>query len=107
MRKSAMALVVVSIAGAITLQSLLPMHWWHPYCDAPDDGPGYEAIGFPLPYAEPSGSSSLEYVVLAPLYLLDLGILAAPIFAILRLIWGHIAARRKSCSRLRCSQAEH
>ena len=87
MRRSIPVLIFLSVAAAIPLQALLALQWWHPYCDNPADGPGYWAFGFPLPNAEPSGVSSLQYDVLMPLYLLDLVILAVPIFPILRPIW--------------------
>jgi hypothetical protein len=87
MRRSIPLLIVLAIAAAVALQALLALQWWHPYCDNPTDSPSYWAIGFPFPNAELSGGSSEQYVVLMPLYLLDLVILAVPIFAILRLIW--------------------
>lgn len=37
--------------------------WWHPYCDAQTDGPGYFATGLPLPLAMPTGAGSVDFYV--------------------------------------------
>ena len=75
-------------AGAASLALLaslvLSIEWWHPYCDAQVDGPGYYAWGLPLPYAEPTGVSSMEFTYLPHVLALNLVILGIAAFALLR-----------------------
>jgi hypothetical protein len=80
------------IALAIGLNLPSVVRWWHPLCAMPGEGPGYFAWGFPFPWAEPTGVSSLEFgfmpIALA-LNLMVTAALAAWIFArILRPVAG-------------------
>jgi hypothetical protein len=85
MRKTVPALLALALAMAVVV--LADLRWWHPYCDSPDDGPGFWATGFPLPYAEPTGVSSLDFTLLVPILLLDVALGALPFFFLLRPAW--------------------
>jgi hypothetical protein len=63
------------------------IEWWHPYCDAQSDGPGYYAWGMPLPYAEPTGVSSGEFTYMPHVLALDLAIVGLIAFVLLRLFF--------------------
>jgi len=89
MRRTTLVQLFVSLAGAITLEWLLAIQWWHPYCDATDNGPSSWATGFPLPYAEASLGVSLASTILVPVYMLNLAVLMVPVFAVVRLFWGN------------------
>lgn len=64
--------MVWALALALILVGTIPVKWWHPYCNNQSDGPGYFAEGFPLPFKEFGGVSSLEYVFLPRVYGFDL-----------------------------------
>jgi hypothetical protein len=72
----AVASVTWATRAAIAVNLLIRIRWWHPYCRTQADGPGYYAIGIPLPYAEPTGASSMEYFLMPHLYVLDTVVLA-------------------------------
>ena len=65
----------------------LSIPWWHPYCDAQADGPGYYAWGMPLPYAAPTGVSSGEFTWMPHVLALDLAIVGLVAFVLLRLLF--------------------
>ena len=67
----AVTVVTFAVSAAIAINFYLQLHWWHPYCRLQADGPGYYAIGFPLPFAEPTGVSSMEYFIMPHIYILD------------------------------------
>ena len=70
------AVLAWAISAAVAVNLFVPLRWWHPYCHDQADGPGYAAIGLPLPYAEPTGASSMEYFFMPHVYLLDVLLLA-------------------------------
>ena len=82
MGKATTIRIVFSVSTAIVIEVLLALRWWHPYCDDPADGPGFWATGFPLPYAQPTGVSSGEFLLLVPIYLLNLIVIALSIFTV-------------------------
>lgn len=50
-------------AAALWLPLLWQPKWWHPDCALRDDGPIAYLEGFPLPFAEPSTVTSLEWFI--------------------------------------------
>jgi hypothetical protein len=70
--------------AAILANLFLALPWWRPYCRNQDGGPGYNAIGLPLPFAEPTGVSSMEYFWMPHAYLLDTLLLTALGYLIIR-----------------------
>jgi hypothetical protein len=74
--------------AASTVLLFVNVRWWHPYCDTQADGPGVWGRGFPFPYEQASLASSMKFELLVPVYLLSLTIVALPIFAIIRTVWG-------------------
>ncbi|MDH5178091.1 MAG: hypothetical protein OEZ39_16420 [Gammaproteobacteria bacterium] len=59
---------------SIFINGMFTVEWSHPYCNKQDDGPGHAAFGFPLPYTEWAGASSMEYAFMPYAYLLNLAI---------------------------------
>jgi hypothetical protein len=79
-----LAAALWAATAAISINLFLNVPWWHPYCRIQADGPGYNGIGLPLPFAEPTGASSMEYFWMPHAYLLDALVLSALIYLILR-----------------------
>ena len=80
------AMGISAWAATVALLSItVPgIKWWHPYCDAQSDGPGYYAWGMPLPYAAPTGVSSGEFTYMPHVLALDLAIVGPIAFVLLR-----------------------
>ncbi len=70
----------ISVALAGWLQILITIEWSYPYCLDQSDGPGYIIQGMPLPYWRWSGASSLDYIYLPHIYIVNLIILAVLFF---------------------------
>ena len=70
---------------ALTCDMFISIKWWHPYCDSQADGPGYFASGFPFPYAELTGASSMDFVYMPQVWAINLVIFAVIAFAIYRM----------------------
>jgi hypothetical protein len=85
------AAVTWATTAAIAANQFLELHWWHPYCRDQADGPGYYAIGLPLPYAQPTGASSLEYFVMPHVYAIDLLTLAGVVSLLILRLPGPLA----------------
>jgi hypothetical protein len=80
------AALLWAISAALCIEWQFEIAWWHPYCDAPSDGPAYNAYGLPLPFRQFSGISSMKFNAMPHVYLLDIALLAAasyPIFLFL------------------------
>jgi hypothetical protein len=78
-------------AAFAILWTLTPvLRWWHPYCDHQADGPGYFAWGFPLPWSEPTGVSSLEFTWQPLALVLDLVLVWIPLFLLFRWLIGRL-----------------
>jgi hypothetical protein len=84
-----------SLVAALVIMSAWPLRWWHPYCDTQADGPGYYAIGAPLPYSEPTGAVSLEHTILPLPLAFDVLVFAAALFALAALLMRHRAPPRR------------
>jgi len=76
----------ISWAMLAALSASPSVHWWHPYGRNQADGPGYSATGFPLPYQQPTGFSSLEYFVMPHIYAIDVALLAALAYFLIRIM---------------------
>lgn len=76
--------VLAGLACALAVMAVFKVNWWHPYCDAQADGPGHYARGFPLPFVAPSGASSLDYVFMPHVLLLNLALLFGPFLLLAR-----------------------
>ncbi len=84
------AIITWALTAAIALNLVMPVYWWHPYCGAQTDGPGYNAIGLPLPFSIPTGAGSLEYFLMPHAYIFDtlvLATLAWPLMRRLATLW--------------------
>jgi hypothetical protein len=95
-----MGTYVWAAAAALLASTVLSIRWWHPYCDAQADGPGYYARGFPLPYAAPTGVSSLELTYMPHVLALDLAAVGCAAFALLWLFWRRRPAGTGTLARL-------
>jgi hypothetical protein len=60
--------------------SLVSLEWSFPYCNSLADGPAYAVYGFPLPYTQSSGTSSLEYKLMPLAWLFDAVVLGGLFF---------------------------
>jgi hypothetical protein len=69
---------------AVAVETIFPVFWWYPYCNRPDDGPSYQGIGFPFPYARFSGVSSGEYFAMPHIFIVNIAVLSMVLFVILR-----------------------
>lgn len=88
-----------ALAIAMVAQLWFQVAWWHPYCDRLDDGPGQYGYGFPLPYAAPTGATSLTWFVAPWAYAIDILLIAGAIYPLAGLILrrlrrGDLARRR-------------
>ena len=82
-------------AGLGLLASVLvQVSWWHPYCDAPEDGPGFYAFGFPFPYGQPTGVSSGDFTYLPHMHAVNVVLLTAIAYVLIRLLGGVPPLRR-------------
>ncbi|MGZ3277975.1 MAG: hypothetical protein ACXU82_16010 [Caulobacteraceae bacterium] len=77
--RKAVTVVAWGTAAAIACNLFLDFRWWHPICmsGAEAAGPYGYAIGFPLPFAQPTGISSLSYLLMPHVYALDTVLLAS------------------------------
>ncbi len=91
-------------AAALWLPLLWQPKWWHPDCALRGDGPIAWLEGFPLPFAEPSTVTSLEWFI-APvplainLFLIGAAVLPLALMTLRRLDrWSPIAAKASSAA---------
>jgi hypothetical protein len=82
-----------AFALAVAIEAIFPVFWWYPYCNRPDNGPGYPGIGFPLPYRQFTGVSSEEYFAMPHVYILNIILLSLVIYMAL---WPCFAWLRRS-----------
>jgi hypothetical protein len=92
-------------ALAVLSTVLLSTKWWHPYCDAQADGPGFFAWGAPLPYAEPTGVSSLEFTWMPHVLALDLALMGCAAFVLLRIFFPRGTPMSRPVSRISSTAA--
>jgi hypothetical protein len=96
--KRARKLAVLTAASwafvlAIIVVDVCPLRWWHPYCNSQADGPAYAAYGFPLPYMELTGISSVEYLFMPHIYILNVAVMALVSYSVGRRLSYEIANR--------------
>jgi len=77
--RKAVTAVTWGTATAIACNLFLNFRWWHPICMAGAEaaGPYGYAIGFPLPFAQPTGVMSVSYFLMPHIYALDTVLLAS------------------------------
>lgn len=69
--------IVWVLAVVLAPNTIIAFEWTHPYCNNQDSGPAWSAFGFPLPYSEYSGISSLASVLMPHVLLLNIALLSA------------------------------
>ncbi len=93
------ARALTSLCSAGWLLTIVTVEWSYPYCNDPQDGPGWAVYGFPVPYLRFGGVSSLQYDVALHFWLLNiaLGALAIrrPVSALLEVF--RTSAKRRAC----------
>jgi len=89
--------IVAAIGLAGWIEFLFTIEWSYPYCTQPEDGPAYSVLGFPLPYAEPSYASSLEFYFLPHVFFLNLLLISLLLFPLVRTL--HRGIRHKATLR--------
>ncbi|WP_420138157.1 hypothetical protein [Sphingomonas sp.] len=77
------AALVVSVACVTVLERIFVLRWWHPAC-ASSDGSSPYAIGFPLPYSQWTGASSLEYWASIPALLFNVCVFSVPLYFLIK-----------------------
>lgn len=80
------ATVLFSAGVVLVAEAAVTIEWSTPYCNDPDDGPAYAIFGAPLPYERFSGVSSLHYDLMPHLYLLDIALLCAIVYPLVRAV---------------------
>ena len=81
--------LVVCTVGLVALaEALITVEWSTPYCHNPYDGPSYAAYGFPFPYDRFSGASSSLFNCAPHILLLDVLLLSAAVWPLVRRIAG-------------------
>ena len=75
--------------------SVVTMEWSFPYCNRtnPHDGPAYAVYGFPLPYTQFSGTTSLVYEVMPLAWLFNATVIGGAGFWILRRALARVRSR--------------
>lgn len=91
-----LATLIWTLALAWIAVDAIPLAWWHPSCDSHGNGPAYFGQGFPLPFAQFTGVSSLEYFFLPWVYALDLALASAILFPLVGAASRLIVVRSKT-----------
>jgi hypothetical protein len=76
--------LLLCLGLAFWLENTVTLHWSLPYCSSQEDGPAYAALGLPLPFERYSGASSHEFFFMPHVYLLNVVLLAAALFPVVR-----------------------
>lgn len=75
--------VICAITGALYIEAFCFIRWWHPSCNAHDDGASYYAIGIPFPFAEPTPFTS-TYRFVPIIFLANIVLLTVLVFPLFR-----------------------
>lgn len=78
--------LVAALILAAWLDLLATIEWSYPYCLQPSDGPAYPAAGFPFPYAVASHASSLEFLFMPHVFALNLLLISAAAYPLVRFL---------------------
>ena len=78
--------VVWAIFVSIFINSMVTVEWSHPYCNDQHSGPAHAAFGFPLPYTQWGGVSSMEYLFMPHIYVLNLTLIGLWTFVVIKRI---------------------
>jgi hypothetical protein len=62
------------------LEAIFTIEWSFPYCSSQADGPASAVFGMPLPYIRWSGVSSMEYIYMPSVLIVNIVILSAIAF---------------------------
>lgn len=76
--------ILWAVFVSIFVNTVVTVEWSHPYCNVQDSGPAHAAFGFPLPYTQWGGVSSMEYFFMPHIYVLNLTLIGFLTFAIIR-----------------------
>lgn len=76
--------IVGTIGLAVSIDLLLTVEWSYPYCTQPEDGPAYPVVGVPLPFAVPSHVSSLEFLYMPHVFVLNVVLISLLLFPVVR-----------------------
>jgi hypothetical protein len=78
--------LLLALGCAFAIEAFLPLSWSRPYCMSEADGPDYAAVGIPLPYQTYSGVSSMEFLFMPHIYIVNLAVLTVLLWPVARLI---------------------
>lgn len=79
-----MSLLLLATGLVLVLQTVVTLEWSYPYCLDPQDGPALPMYGFPLPYYASSVASSLHWDFMPHILVLNVLILALPLYGFIR-----------------------
>ncbi len=83
-RLNRFAIVLFAVGLVFWLEAFFTVEWSSPYCTSQEDGPTFAAFGLPFPYMRFTGVSSLEYLFMPQVYLLNIILLSAISFPCIR-----------------------
>jgi hypothetical protein len=88
---------------AVSLQYVLSLEWSLPICQNASEWVDSAALGFPFPYMKWSGVSSMQYDMMPHVYALNMLIIAAVIFLLMRKMYARVLPVAKNKTRIAIS----
>jgi hypothetical protein len=85
--------IVFTMGLVMAAERVVTLEWSFAYCNNPQDGPASAVFGSPLPYERWSEASSLAYVFVPHLYVLNVLALFGIVLPVVRQIAEHLARR--------------
>ena len=83
-RHQSVALLLLTTGLVLVLLTVVTFEWSYSYCLDPQDGPALPMYGLPLPYYAPSAASSLHWDFMPHILVLNVLILALPLYGCIR-----------------------
>jgi hypothetical protein len=80
-----------SLSIAVASGWFVSIEWTHPLCQNQSDGPVNAAYGFPFPFVQWPGVTSLEYDFMPHIYALNMTILVLALYPLVRIVTNQIA----------------
>jgi hypothetical protein len=93
-------ILFLTIGIMLWVEAFITIEWSCPRGINQSDGPSYAAFGMPFPYFQFSGVSSLQYNFMPHIYLLNLLLLCAIAFIIVRVAMRYLLSERHTRIRL-------
>jgi hypothetical protein len=94
------AALLITLGLVPILEQFVTIEWSRPYCMNRTEGPLYATTGLPLPYAMPTGASSMQFDVMPQVYVLNMVILCLLAYPLHRVFVNRVGASTESVLRL-------